>query len=97
MLFTECHNSTQFQFHSTNSICWGLDFCIGNKGVIFVDFFTIFVFKIFNINVESIKIVKELQNMDETTKRKIEGENFENLGQNWKISTKQDKYTMDPG
>ena len=35
--------------------------------------------------------------MDETTKRKIEGENFENLGQNWKISTKQDKYTMDPG
>ena len=56
-----------------------LCFYIGNRGVIFGDFFTIFANKIFNIDVESIKIITKMQNMDRTTKKILEDENF---GQN---------------
>ena len=36
-----------------NSIFGGVDFYIENRGVIFSDFFTIFPYEIFNIEVES--------------------------------------------
>ena len=56
-----------------------LTFYIGYRGVIVSDFFTIFANKIFNIDVESIKIITKMQNMDRTTKKILEDENF---GQN---------------
>ena len=52
-----------------NSIFGGLDFYIENIGVIFVDFFTIFAYKIFNIDVESTKIVSKMEIMDRITKK----------------------------
>ena len=44
-----------------------LDFYIGNRRVIFEDFFTIFAYKICNIDVENIKIVKKMQNKTKYT------------------------------
>ena len=55
-------------------------FYIGYKGVIFGDFFA---YKIFNIDAESTKIVTNMQTMDIITKKNLEVENFENIGQNW--------------
>ena len=46
----------------------GLDFYIGNKGVIFGDFFTIFAYKISNIVVESTKIATKVHTMYRITK-----------------------------
>ena len=43
-LFTECQNSTQFQRYDQFNF-WGLAFYIGNRRVIFGDFFTIFAYK----------------------------------------------------
>ena len=40
-----------------------------NIGVIFVDFFTNFAYKIFNIDVESTKIVSKMETMDKITKK----------------------------
>ena len=51
-----------------NSIFVGLDFYIENRGVIFGDFFTIFAYEIFNIDVESTKIVMKMQTIDRITK-----------------------------
>ena len=42
-----------------NLIFGGLDHYMKNIGVIFVDFFTNFAYKIFNIDVESTKIVSK--------------------------------------
>ena len=53
-----------------------LTFYIGYRGVIVGDFFTIFANKIFNIDVEIIKIITKMQNMDRTTKKILEDENF---------------------
>ena len=53
----------------TNSIFVGVDFYIENRGVIFGDFFTIFAYKIFNIDVESTKIVSKMKIMDRITKK----------------------------
>ena len=52
----------------TNSIFGGLDFYIENTGVIFGDFFTIFAYKIFNIDVENTKIVSKIETIDRITK-----------------------------
>ena len=52
-----------------NSIFWGLDFYIENVGVIFGAFFTIFAYKIFNIDVESTKIVSKMETMDRIAKK----------------------------
>ena len=67
----------------TNSIVGGLDFYIGNKRVIFGDFFTIFAHKIVNIDVESTKIVTKMQTINGVTKKILKMKNFENFGQNW--------------
>ena len=66
----------------TNSISGGLDFYIENRGVIFGDFFTIFAYKIFNIDVESTKIVSKMEIMDRITKKILKMKFFENFGQN---------------
>ena len=60
----------------TNSISGGLDFYIENREVIFGDFFTIFAYKIFNIDVESTKIVIKMQTMNRITQKNLEDENF---------------------
>ena len=52
-----------------NSIFGGLDFYMENIGVIFGVFFTIFAYKIFNIDVESTKIVSKMKNMMESQKK----------------------------
>ena len=49
----------------TNSIFGGLESYIGNRGVIFGAFFTIFAYKIVNIDVETIKIVSKMQTMND--------------------------------
>ena len=56
----------------TNSIAGGLDFYIENRGVIFGDFFTVFAYKFFNIDVESTKIVSKMETMDRITKKIFE-------------------------
>ena len=61
----------------------GLDFYIGNKGVIFGVFSTLFAYKIVNIDVESTKIVTKMQTMNRITKKILKMKNFENFGQNW--------------
>ena len=66
----------------TTSISGGLDFYIENRGVIFGDFFTIFAYKIFNIDVESTKIVSKMEIMDRITKKILKMKIFENFGQN---------------
>ena len=81
-LFTECQNSTRFRRYDLfNFRC--LDFYIGNKGVIFVDFSTTFAYKIVNIDVESTKIVTKMQTMKRITKKILKMKSFENFGQNW--------------
>ena len=47
----------------------GLDFYIGNRGLIFGNFFTIFAFKIINIDVGSIKIISKMQTMNGITRK----------------------------
>ena len=64
----------------TNSISRGLDFYIENKRVNFGDFVTIFAYKIFNIDVESTKIVSKMEIMDRITKRILKIKFFENFG-----------------
>ena len=81
-LFTEYQNSTRFRRYDLFNFR-GLDFYIGNKGVIFGDFFTLFVYKIVNIDVESTKIVTKMQTMDIITKKILKLEIFENFGQSW--------------
>ena len=46
------------------------------------DYFTIFAYKIFNINVESLKIVAKMLNMNKITKQILKMKFFENFGQN---------------
>ena len=65
-----------------NSIFGGLDFYIENIGVIFGDFFTIFAYKIFNIDVESTKIVSKMETMDRITKKILKIKYVENFCQN---------------
>ena len=66
----------------TNSIFGILTF-IGNKEVIFGDFFTLFAYKNVNIDVESPKIVKKMQTMNRITKKFLKMKIFENFGHNW--------------
>ena len=66
----------------TNLIFVGLDFCIGNRGVIFGEFFIIFAYKIFNVDVESIKIVSKMDIMDRITKKILKIKIFEKFVQN---------------
>ena len=67
MLFMEWQNSTLFlRYYQFNF--WGLDFYIVNIGVVFSDFFTIFAYKILNIDVESTKFVTKMQTMARITK-----------------------------
>ena len=81
-LFTECQNSTPFRRYDQFNFR-GFDFYIGKRGVIFGDFFTIFAYKIFNIDVENTKIVTKMQTMDIITKKILKLKIFENFGQNW--------------
>ena len=67
-LFTECQNSTPFRRYDQFNFR-GFDFYIGKRGVIFGDFFTIFAYKIFNIDVENTKIVTKMQTIDIITKK----------------------------
>ena len=66
----------------TNAIFGGLDFYIENRGVTFGDFFTIYAYKIYNIYVESTKIVSKMEIMDRITKRILKMKFFENFGRN---------------
>ena len=59
-----------------NSIFGGLDFYIEDRGVIFGVFFTIFAYKIFNIDVESTKIVSKMEIMDRITKKNVKNDIF---------------------
>ena len=59
-LFTECQNLTPFRRYDQFNFR-GFDFYIGKIGVIFEDFFTIFAYKSFNIDVENTKIVTKMQ------------------------------------
>ena len=61
----------------------GLDFYIGNRGIIFSDFFTIFPYKIVNIEIESTKIVSKMQTINRITKKILKIKIFENFCQNW--------------
>ena len=79
--FTECQNSTRFRRYDQFNFR-GLDFYIENRGVIFGDFFTIFAYKIFNIDVESTKIVSKMETMDRIIKKILKMKIFENFGQN---------------
>ena len=67
-LFTECRNSTRFLRYDPFNF-WNLDFHIGNRGIIFGDFFTIFAYEILNIDVESTKIVIKMQTMIESQEK----------------------------
>ena len=67
-LFTEYQNSTSFRRYDRLNFR-GFDFYIGKRGVIFGDFFTIFAYKIFNIDVENTKIVTKMQIIDIITKK----------------------------
>ena len=67
--FTECQNLTRSRTYDLFNFR-GLDFYVlGNRGVIFVDFFTNFAYKIVNIDVESTKIVTKMQTMNRITKK----------------------------
>ena len=72
----------------TNSIFGGVDFYVENRGVIFCVFSTIFACKIFNIDVESTKVVLKIQTMDRITKKSWKINLFENFGQHWSNSSK---------
>ena len=56
------------------------DFCIENRGVIFGDFFTIFAYKIFNIDVESTNILSKMKIMDRIIKQILKMNIFESFG-----------------
>ena len=56
---------------------------IGNRGVTFGDFFTIFAYKILNIDVETTKFVSKMQTMNRITTKILKMKNVENFGQNW--------------
>ena len=86
-LFTEWQNSTPFWKYDQLNF-QGFDFYIGKRGIIFGDFFTIFAYIIFNIDVENIKIVTKMQTMDTITKKILKIKISENFGQNWQILTK---------
>merc|ERR1712208_206108 len=86
-LFTECQNSTPFRRYDQFNFR-GLDFYIGNRGVIFGNFFTIFAYKIVNIDVESTKIVTKMQTMNRITQKILKMKIFENLVKIGHISTK---------
>ena len=62
MLFTECQNSTRFRRYDQFNFR-AFDFYVGKRGVIFCDFFTIFAYKIFNIDVENTKIVAKMESI----------------------------------
>ena len=66
--FTECQNSTRFGRYDQFNFR-GLDLYIGNRGVIFGDFFTIFAYKIVYIDVESTKIVTKMQTMNRISQK----------------------------
>ena len=51
--------------------------------MIFGDFFTIFAYKIINIDVESTKIATKMQTVNKITQKILKMKLFENLGQNW--------------
>ena len=78
-LFTECPNSTPFRRYDQFNFR-GLDFYIGNRKVIFGNFFTILAYKIVNIDVESTKIITKMQIMNRITQKILKVGNF---GQNW--------------
>ena len=59
----EYQNSTRFQKYDQLN-CWGSLIYIGNTGVIFDAFFSIFAYEIFNIDLECTTIVTEVQNID---------------------------------
>ena len=82
MLFTECQNSTPFRRYDQFNFR-DFDFYIGKRGVSFGDFFTIFAYKIVNIDVESTKIVTKMQAMYRITLKILKLKIFENFGQNW--------------
>ena len=67
-LLTKCQNSTLFRRYDQFNFL-GLDFYIGNRGLIFGNFFTIFAFKIINIDVGSIKIISKMQTMNGITRK----------------------------
>ena len=67
-LFTECQNSTPFRRYDQFNFR-GFDFYIGKRGVIFCDLFTIFAYKIFNIDVKNTKIVTKMHTMNRITKK----------------------------
>ena len=81
-LFTECQNSTRFRRYDQFNFR-GLDFYIGNRGVIFGNFFTIFAYKIVNIDAEGTKIVTKMQTMNRITQKILKMKDFEKFGQNW--------------
>ena len=81
-LFTEYQNSTPFRRYDQFNFR-GFDFYIGKRRVISGDFFTIFDYKIFNIDVENTKIVTKMQTMDMITQKILKLKFFENFGQNW--------------
>ena len=81
-LFTECQNSTLFcRYDKLNFL--GLDFYIGNRRVIFGDFFTIYAYEMVSIDVKSTKIVTKMQTMNTITQKIFKIKFFENVGQNW--------------
>ena len=77
-LFTDCQNSTWFQKYDQFNF-QGPDIYIGNRGVIFGTFFTIFAYKIVNIDVESTKIVTKMQIMNRITLKILKMKNFQNF------------------
>ena len=78
----ECQNLNRFWRYDQLNFR-GLDFIIGNRGVIVGDFFTISTYKIFNIDVKSTKIVKKMQTMNTIAQKILKIKFFENVGQNW--------------
>ena len=64
-----------------------LTFIYGKRGVIFGDFLSIFACKIFNIDIESTKVVLKIQTMDRIKKKSWQIIFFENFGKNWAISS----------
>ena len=81
-LFTEYQNSTPFRRYDQFNL-QDFNFYLGKRGVIFEDFFTIFAYKTFNIDVENTKIVTKMQTMDIITTKFLKLKFFENFGKNW--------------
>ena len=72
----------------------GFDFYIENIGVIFGDFSIIFANKVFNIDVESTKIVTKMQTMERITEKILKMKIFENFGKIGQLSTKNALFTI---